>query len=429
MQAAAQPVPGPMPSKAWIRASLFAAFTVLVAIRMPGVLRGRFWAEDGFFLLDALRLPWLEALVQPHTGYLDVVASATMLLATRLVELEYAPVVSLVISLAIQVLPGALLAISQARWLRDPWRLAGALVMVATVPVSEEIWLSPITSQYHLIIAVGLVLAFEIRRGWTLWLYNAVLLTAPFAGPGPSLLAPLFFFRAIKDRSMPRFCQAVLISIGTLVQLTVLYGHGEPSRGIGIPPYLLLVTVCVKHVLVPLLGRVESIDLSDRLMQAYATAPFSTWPIMAAMIAAIVLVTFGVAAWRSQNSEVLWLYLAGILAMTLSYVGSLGPKEPLLGVLFGQRYFVAPQVLFALGLLAMAAGTTGWSRKVAGGFAVWLIMVGAHEYFWVDPLMAHGPPWRTQVKAWRAHPDTTIVLWPPSFVIKLPENAIRPPNP
>ena len=94
----------------------------------------------------------------------------------------------------------------------------------------------------------------------------------------------------------------------------------------------------------------------------------------------------------------------------------------LLGILFGQRYFVAPQVLLNLGLLAVAAGATGWGRKVAGGIAMWLMVVGAHEFFWVDPLMAHGPRWQSQIRAWRANPGTSILLWPPSFAIKLPES-------
>jgi len=39
------------------RVFLLAVFAALVALRIPGVLQGRLWAEDGLFLLDALRLP------------------------------------------------------------------------------------------------------------------------------------------------------------------------------------------------------------------------------------------------------------------------------------------------------------------------------------------------------------------------------------
>ena len=399
---------------------------MLIAARMPGILRGRFWAEDGFFLLDALRLPWHEALLQPHTGYLDLIASGTMQVATRVVRLEYAPLVSVIIALVIQAIPGALLVANQPIWLRNPWRLAAALLLIATVPVSEEIWLSPITSQYHLIIAVGLVLALPTRRGWGQVLHNAVLLVGPFGGPGPSLLAPLFLLRALKDRSMTRFWQGALISTGTLVQLWVLQGHGEPTRDIGITPYLLLVIVFVKHLMVPLLGRTESIDLSNRLTDSYVSDAFSAWPVLAAVLAASALIALGVAVWRSRNTEALWLYLAAILAMTLSYIGSLGSKVALLGILYGPRYAYAPQVLFGLALLAISAGGAGRDRKVAGALVVWLIVIGVHEYWWVDPLMAHGPRWQTQITSWRENPETPIVLWPPSFVIRLPEAGLRP---
>ena len=127
-----------------------------------------------------MRLPWPRPCFQ-HTGYLDLVASFTMLLATRLVALEHAPMVSLGVSLCVQVLPGLLLATGGVRAMRNPWCLGAALLILATVPLAEEVWLSPITSQYHLIVAVGIVLASEPNRDWTRWLNRGVLLLAPFA--------------------------------------------------------------------------------------------------------------------------------------------------------------------------------------------------------------------------------------------------------
>ena len=412
---------GRIADPAWVRAALFAAFTALVALRIPGIWQGRFWAEDGLFLLDALRLPWHEALLRPHTGYLDLVASTTMLLATRLVTLEDAPFVSLAISLCIQVLPGLLLAAGGIRWMPDPRYLAAALLMLATVPLSEEVWLSPITSQYHLIVAVGVVLASETSRGWTRWLHRAVLLIAPLAGPGPSLAAPLFFLRAMADCSWARFGQGVLISMGTLAQVAVLLSNPEAHRDIGIAPDLLLMVITVKHILVPLLGRTESIDLSKLLWAARHAGSFTALPLLAMTAAAAALLVLGIAAWRSRTVEARWLYFAAVLTMLLSYVGSLGPKEALLGILFGQRYYVAPQMLFSLTLIAVAAGASGPGRKVAAGLAGWLIIVGVHACFSVDPLMADGPSWRAQVAAWRTDPRAPIALWPYGFQIKLPK--------
>ena len=414
-------------SAAWGRAGLVALFALVLALRMPGVLHGRLWAEDGLFLLDALRLPWWQALVAPHTGYIDMVASTIMLIATRTALLEYAPLVSVALSLAVQCLPAMLLATSRIAWLDKPAHLAVALAMLAFVPLSEEVWLSPITLQYHLIVCVGIVLADQPRRGWVGWLQNAVLLAGPLAGPGPSLIGPLFFCRASIDRTGARWLQAALISAGTLVQLAVLATHPEPHRAIGVMPDLLLLVVWVKHVLVPLFGRAEAIDLAQGIAPAYVGSIGSDFTQLwiAGFGAAAALLAMGVAVWRSPHREVRWLYAAGLLAMVLSYVGALGGKADLIGVMFGQRYAVAPQMLFGLALVGLAtgrpsSGSGGVGRSVAMGLVAWLLVVGAHEYTWVEPRMAHGPSWRAQVLAWRAEPAGPILLWPPSFRIVLP---------
>jgi hypothetical protein len=423
MAAASAANPAADAGSARLRAALFAAFVVLVAARIPGVLAGRFWAEDGFFLADAMRLPWAEALFQQHTGYLDLIASFTMLLATRLVALEHAPLVSLAVSLCIQVLPGLLLATGGIRAMRNPWCLGAALLILATVPLAEEVWLSPITSQYHLIVAVAVVLASQPNRDWTRWLNRAVLLLAPFAGPGPSLIAPLFFLRAMRDCCWERVGQAALISAGTLVQMAVLLGHPVEERGFGLPPDLLLLVVASKHILVPLLWRSELVAVADPLMQAWQDERWSAGPLLAMAAAAAVLAVFGVAAWRSRNASARWLYCAAVLAMVLSYAGSLGPKELLLNVLFGERYYVAPQMLFGLSLIAIAAGASRTGRVIAGGIVVWLIAIGAVAYVNVEPIMASGPAWRDQVAAWRADRLHALELWPPSFTIELPASA------
>ena len=403
----------------WQRAVLVAAFAAVVAIRIPGILHGRFWAEDGYFLLDALRLPWHEAMVVPHTGYLDLFAGFTMMLATRLVRLEYAPLVSLCASLAVQVLPAVLLATGGIAWLRRPLHLAAAVGLMATLPLSEEVWLSPITAQYHLIVCVGIVLAVPPARMPVGLLHGAVLALAPLAGPGPSLVAPLFFLRALLDRSRPRALQAALISAGTIVQVAVVLGHPEPQRAIGIDVPLMLLVVWVKHILVPLFGRDLAIELAGGLPGALRASALPWIPILATAVA---IVGLSAAMLRSARSELRWLFAGGLLAMTLSYVSSLGPKGDLLGVLYGARYYVAPQMLFALAVLGCAVtARDAWVRRSAQLVAMWIFVVGAREYAWVDPKMAHGPSWRAQVLDWRADPSRPIALWPSSFSIRLSE--------
>jgi hypothetical protein len=94
------------------RMLLVLGFAALLACRIPGVLQGRFWAEEGEFFLDALRLPWFAALTTPHTGYLNLVASIAMQLAARL-PLEFAPLASCAVALILQTLPAILLVTSR----------------------------------------------------------------------------------------------------------------------------------------------------------------------------------------------------------------------------------------------------------------------------------------------------------------------------
>nr|WP_294509375.1 hypothetical protein [uncultured Rhodopila sp.] len=410
---------------AGLRALLFAAYVALIAIRIPGVLSGRLWAEDGFFLVDAIRLPWWQALLQPHTGYLDIVASGTMVLAARLVALEDAPLVSLTLSLCIQALPGLILATGGIRSMRNPWYLAGALLILATLPLAEEVWLSPITSQYHLIVAVALVLAAEPARGWTRRLHRMVLLLAPFAGPGPSLLLPLFVLRAMRECCWERVGQALAISLGTLVQMAVLLSHPVAQRDFGLAPDLLLVVVAIKHILVPMLFRPETIALANPLMRAWLDNPWSAWPLLAMAGSIGVLTVFGAAAWHSRSQAASWLFAAAVVTMVLSYAGSLGPKDALLGILFGQRYYAAPQMLFGLTLIAIASAASLPGRLLAGGFAVWLIAIGIAGFGPPDPMMANGPDWREQVAAWRSDPGHRLALWPSNFTIALPAAPAR----
>jgi hypothetical protein len=93
---------------------LIVVTALLILWKIPGLLQGRLWAEDGLFLLDALYLPWWRALVTPHTGYIDVLASGAMIIATHVTDLEHAALVSVGIALIVQICPVILLLTSRA---------------------------------------------------------------------------------------------------------------------------------------------------------------------------------------------------------------------------------------------------------------------------------------------------------------------------
>jgi hypothetical protein len=393
-------------------------FVVLVACRMPNVLRGRFWAEDGFFFLDALRLPLFEALTAPHTGYLNLVASLAGQ-AARLMPLEFAPVASCAVALAVQTLPALLLVTSRIPWLQSRTSLILALLLVATPPLSEEVWINAITGQYHLMLCVGLILAEDTRKGTVRILHFGILAMASLAGPGSAFLIPLYAMRAWRDRAKVRGWQTLFLSAGALVQLAVLTTHPEPNRHLGIEPDLLLAVVYVKHLLVPFLGR-QALDLSGPLHSLFVAGGTSLLPIVTVLGAGG---AFGFALWRSGNRESRWLAAGGLVMMILSYFGALDGRTNLLGIHFGMRYTFAPQVLFELALLGVACTTWDRIRAAAGLAIVWLVIVGLYGFFRVSPEMASGPSWRAQVLERATEAGASIELWPRHMTIRLPPDT------
>src|SRR5689334_3793975 len=81
---------------------LLVPFAALVLLKIPGALTGRLWAEDALYFLDAVHLPWWQALFVPHTGYIDLTASGSMLIATRLGNLEQVGLFSVLMALIVQ---------------------------------------------------------------------------------------------------------------------------------------------------------------------------------------------------------------------------------------------------------------------------------------------------------------------------------------
>lgn len=414
--AAQQAKPRPQSFTLPTRISLLAAFATLLALKIPGVLHGRLWAEDGLFLVDALRLPWWQALTTPHTGYIDVVASGAMLIAIHATDLQHVALTSVLMALIIQLCPAVLLLTSRCQWLRPRWVLLIALLLVLAPPIAEEVWLSPVTSQYHLMVCTALILAFAVGTGSVGAFQILLLALAGLTGPGPALAAPLFVLRAYLDRSWPRAIQAAVLSAGVLIEIAVFWMHPEPNRHLGIGVTLLLRVIYVKNLLVPFLGPYLAFLVANGLGKASILA---NWPLLPAVVSLLALIGLTVAVVTTRAREVQWLYLTALAMMVLSYFGALGGQTNLQHIYFGERYYYAPQVLLNLTLLGVARTAPAIGRGLAIVLVGWLLLIGIKTYRSVNPEMAQGPSWSEQVNLWRSDHARAITLWPPTFQIHL----------
>ena len=398
------------------------AFALLICIRMPGILiHSRFWAEEGAPIFqDAWTMPWFDVLTLSYGGYLSVVPNLAGLLARHLAPLDYAPYVTTTVALLIQICPAILLVTARDEWLSGRIRLSAALLLLATPPATEEVWLATIHAQVHLGLCAALILVLDVRRGALGICRFLLLLFAALSGPGAWTLIPLFALRALLDRSWSRAAQALVLAIGMAVQLLFFFDFHLRAERVFAGPRMQLLIFFVRHLLLPLLGVPGAAPIAADVHDHVVAADAPIWPMV---VAALVFGAFWfvVLRWRVRPS--IWLLLGGGTLAIAAYSGALAGGANLLIPQAGGRYSFAPTVLFELALLPLAC-LGGHIRWIASALIVWLIAVGVVSY--AKPSghgFAVGPDWRSEVAAWRADHNHSLAIWPVPWTVRLPAGA------
>lgn len=391
---------------------MVALAAVLVFTRTPGILiHGRLFAEEGvLYFRDAVAGTWYDALLAPRVGYFSAFNKLAALAAT-LVPLEQAPLVTTWSALLVQLCVVWMIARSDA--FGPPWgRAAAALAPLLAVP-SVEVWLTTISSQFHLAVGTAVLLATgpaalpaTFRLGF--------LLLAGATGPVAATLAPLFVLKAYGSRSRQDIREAALLCGLAAVQGALLIqGLAGGDRTGGLAGLAVLAALGIKNLAFPWLGA-PAVHLAalllagSRLMKGVVVAGLAAF---AAVVVAPLL--------RTRAAR--WLLAAALLIALVSYAGALG-KDPWLLVLptAAGRYAYAPNVLVLLALIAAAADGTNPRRLLAKCLAAWLC-VGGLAQFWKGEGYFRGPSWRAEVAAWREDPTRPhLAIWPSPWTLTLP---------
>jgi hypothetical protein len=400
-----------------VRFGLAVLFAALICIRLPAVVwNGRFYAEEGeFFFAYAWHMPWDRALLHNLGGYLNIVASGSTLLLEKAVRggwisLENAPYFTEAIALSFQVCPAILVLTSRADWLRPWWAPPLALLIMATPPLTEQVWLQTLHSQFHLALCAGLILATETVGALALRAFRIVLLVlGPLCGPATIVLAPFFVLRALIERSRERWLQTAALLAASAVQLLMFYApSGE--RGYHIDPLVLASVMSVRHIALPLLGAGFAASLVAHPVQAALEAGVVPWTAVAAC-----LIVFGgltlaaLARWREAP---VWLLIPALTLAGVSYFGAIHGGARLLTLDWATRYSYVPLALAGLSLIAFANTFRGAASKVFLALSVWIGFIGAIGYAHPLHSLSEGPDWRKEVAAWRVDPEHRLASWP-----------------
>ena len=415
------------------RAALFVGFVLLVCLRMPTiVLHGRLWAEEGYFYHSALALPWWQALFAGYGGYLNLVANAAGVLAWHLVPLPDAPWVMTGIGLLFQISPAILILTSRATWLRSPWAVLAALLILATPALAEEVWLQSLHSQFQLALCAALVLSFDDLADvgpFVRWLRLALVFLAPLCGMGAVILMPFFVLRALFDRSRARIAQAGALLLGTVLQVGLFYSAGSGAalgRAFTVWSSVIVDAFFIRHVLTPFLGIWETMQLAPGIK---ASLQAGHPPVVPALVTAALLLAAGLPALRIWRQAALWLLVPAVVIAVVSYYGAIDGGLNLLNVRSHERYNFMPQVLIGWSLVALAATHPARAvARIAVIAVVWIIALDLVEY----PLSAHtqfafGPDWQAEVRQWQSDPSHVIQLWPAGWTLPISPDIIPKP--
>jgi hypothetical protein len=408
------------------RTALILGFMVLVAARLPNVtLHGRVWAEEGaVFLRNAMVLPWTRAIVYSVGGYLNVVANLAGMVAADIVPLEQVRWVGVTTGFVFQTIPAILIVSSRWDWLQNRIGLALALLLLATMPIAEEVWLNSLHPQFHLTLCVALILGMDPARGWRGGFYLTLILLAALCGPTAWFLLPLFAARSWLDRSRPRLVQTAILAAGVLLQATFFY---EPSQTNGSSFNLsaFVSVLAIKNLLIPLLDHRSAGAIAGGLMQM---AEAGTVPVTIAVAESLLICLLGGLLWFRGRRAWFWMFMSGIAIALPSYAAARGGMVNFMHIGSGNRYAFVPQVMFVLILLGVALTARGGAGRIASFGILWLLMVGVSEFHddSVHGYFDQGPPWVDEVAAWRRDPTHVIRIWPDVWTFDV--NAREPVN-
>src|SRR5262249_48115960 len=176
-----------------LRWGLLLGAAVVMILRAPIYFSApSFWAEEGTLYFGlAWTHPVREALTYRPAGYLLLCANLATTLAAALVHggllpLARAPLVTVLASLAVQLLPVAVIAWSRAPFWDGALRRAMGVAIVLFGALTDEIWLNTINCQPWLVVAAALLLLepSDASSGgwWSAWLLLLGGLSAAGAG-------------------------------------------------------------------------------------------------------------------------------------------------------------------------------------------------------------------------------------------------------
>ena len=223
-----------------LRWPLFILGVLVLFLREPRFfLVPRMWAEEASrFYAYAYRFSggskWYLSLLYVYRGYYSLWTNVTSTLAANLVTVESGALFVTVMAFLVQILPLAQIIWSRARFWDSPIKKVTGMLIFILTPLSGEIWLNNINSQFFLALTAILILIEPAENTWKRkWADRLLLLLAGLTGPVTSMLVPVYALVAWIERDRERLIQTILLAACATFQVGLMVISNATDRSIG----------------------------------------------------------------------------------------------------------------------------------------------------------------------------------------------------
>jgi hypothetical protein len=405
----------------------------LIVLREPlYFLEPRLWAEEGtryyVYAYHFAHSPlWYKGLFNVQRGYFALWPNLASTIAANLVPMESVPVVTTLMAFFIQLIPLGLMIWSRSKFWISPLRKLAGILVYLLMPISGEIWLNTINSQFYLALVTILILLEPAgNKHGRKWIYRILIGVAGLTGPVSSMLAPLYGLLAWLTEKRERAIQAIILGICAIIQVGLLMGFSESDKTIGIRlsdvrVYLLVFSIWTQSVGMMLVGKAWMRELASWIILEYEPRSL----ILVATWFALLLLTVMLFWWLSTRlsaRERIILIGSYSFILIISYVGSLtGNKLELIVPGNAQRYFWVPNVIFGFILIAniFSENSDRICRVICATMLLIALMLGGINYRMTLIADWEWPKWRNEVALWQADSEHKIRIWPPGWELIL----------
>jgi len=429
-----------VPTKKTYRIELF-IFVVSVGIiflRYPGIiLNPRFYAEEGSLFFwrayhsDAFSI---SSLFTNHgsLGYYNFMPDFAAWVAATFFPLFYAPYATMGLSFLIQITPLYMIVTSRNPLWDSPLKKTLGSLLVLLVPLSSEIWLNTLGSQFHLGLISFLILLESGDRLslWKKWVYRVLLLIGGFSGINSCILTPFFFLKGVRNRNRETLLHAALLTFTATLQLhSLLLSSNTRLSKLG-EPYSLIANMVNTNFVSTLLGPAVANSLSRIIIGIHSNAddvlPFL---LISLMIGEAICLYF---LYRSnRNGWLSFTTLGAVLTVGIAvYIGMHASKWETVNPYNATRYFWFPNAMMALYVLFAMKEQPSLSKtircnRVVGFCLISILINGILNYDMVDEYK-NMPSWRNEVTMWMQNDEKkTIALWPHGWEVELSKKKLR----